>query len=54
MVAGDDVFFSATGITDTPLLPGVRYHGDCADTSSLVLRMDTGTRRLISTEHRLT
>jgi fructose-1,6-bisphosphatase II len=53
MVAGDDVFFTATGITDTPLLRGVRYHGDVVDTQSLVLRMDTGTRRLISTEHRL-
>ncbi len=53
MVAGNDVFFTATGITDTPLLRGVRYHGDSVDTQSLVLRMDTGTRRLISTEHRL-
>ena len=53
MVAGDDVFFTATGITDTPLLAGVRYHGGCVDTESLVLRMDTGTRRLIVTEHRL-
>jgi len=53
MVAGDDVFFTATGITDTTLLRGVRYHGDYVDTQSLVLRMDTGTRRLISTEHRL-
>ncbi|MFO7610643.1 MAG: fructose-bisphosphatase class II family protein [Candidatus Krumholzibacteriia bacterium] len=54
MVAGNDVFFSATGITDTSLLRGVRYHGEYVDTHSLVLRMDTGTRRLISTEHRLT
>ncbi|MBE0565948.1 MAG: fructose-bisphosphatase class II family protein [Krumholzibacteria bacterium] len=54
MIAGDDVFFTATGITDTPLLGGVRYHGDTVDTHSLVLRMDTGTRRLINTEHRLT
>jgi len=53
MVAGDDVFFTATGITDTPLLRGVRFHGDSADTESLVLRMDTGTRRLIRTEHSL-
>ncbi|HPF69970.1 MAG TPA: fructose-bisphosphatase class II family protein [Candidatus Krumholzibacteria bacterium] len=53
MVAGDDVFFTATGVTDTPLLRGVRYHGDVVETQSLVLRMDTGTRRLITTEHRL-
>ncbi len=54
MIAGDDVFFTATGITDTPLLRGVRYHGDFVDTQSLVLRSETGTRRIISTEHRLT
>jgi len=53
MVSSDDIFFTATGITDTTLLRGVRYHGDTVDTQSLVLRMDTGTRRLISTEHRL-
>jgi fructose-1,6-bisphosphatase II len=53
MVAGDDIFFTATGVTDTPLLRGVRHHGDYADTHSLVLRAETGTRRLISTEHRL-
>jgi len=53
LVKGDDVFLTATGITDTTLLRGVRYHGDYVDTQSLVLRMDTGTRRIISTEHRL-
>ena len=54
MVAGDEIFFTATGVTDTLLLRGVRYHGDYVDTNTLVLRAETGTRRLISTEHRLT
>jgi len=54
LVAGDDIFFTATGVTETPLLRGVRYHGDYVDTHTLVLRAETGTRRLISTEHRLT
>jgi fructose-1,6-bisphosphatase II len=51
LIAGDQLFFSATGITDGPLLGGVRYHGDRAETQSLVLRCDTRTRRLIKTEH---
>ncbi|MFL5801440.1 MAG: class II fructose-bisphosphatase [Roseiflexaceae bacterium] len=51
LIAGDQLFFAATGITDGPLLAGVRYHGDRAETQSLVLRCDTRTRRLIKTEH---
>jgi fructose-1,6-bisphosphatase II len=51
LIAGDQLFFAATGITDGPLLGGVRYHGDRAETQSLVLRCDTRTRRLIKTEH---
>ncbi len=53
MVAGDDTFITITGVTDTPLLRGVRYHGDCVDTQTMVLRSETGTRRIISTEYRL-
>ena len=53
MIAGEDIFISATGVTDTQLLRGVRYHGDFVDTQSLVLRSETGTRRLVNTEHRL-
>ena len=53
LVAGDQVFFTATGITDGLLLHGVRYHGDFADTQSMVLRYETGTRRIITTEHRV-
>ncbi len=51
LISGDQLFFAATGITDGPLLDGVRYHGDRAETQSLVLRCDTRTRRLIKTEH---
>jgi fructose-1,6-bisphosphatase II len=51
LIKGDQLFFAATGITDGPLLAGVRYHGDRAETQSLVLRCDTRTRRLIKTEH---
>lgn len=53
MVQGDSVYFSATGITDSVVLEGVHYHGSVVDTHSLVLRSETGTRRIIKTEHRL-
>lgn len=51
LVAGQHIFFAATGITDGPLLRGVRYEGGCAETHSLILRCETGTRRLIQAEH---
>jgi fructose-1,6-bisphosphatase II len=53
MVQGNQIFFAATGITDGLLLTGVRLHGREADTNSLVLRAETGTRRVIHTTHRL-
>ena len=53
MVLGNEVLFAATGSTDSALLNGVRYHGDTVDTQSLILRYETGTRRLINTEHRI-
>jgi fructose-1,6-bisphosphatase II len=53
MVQGDEVYFAATGITDGLILHGVRYHGDFVDTQSMVLRFETGTRRIITTEHRV-
>jgi fructose-1,6-bisphosphatase II len=53
LVSSNEVFFAATGITDGSLLSGVHYHGDEAETESLVLRGETGTRRLIRAEHRL-
>ena len=54
MVSGNHVFFAATGITDGILLSGVRYHGEWAQTESIVGRSQTGTRRIIYAEHRLT
>jgi fructose-1,6-bisphosphatase II len=38
-------------LPDGPLLAGVRYHGDRAETNSLILRCETGTRRVIQSEH---
>ncbi len=54
IVSTEQVFFAATGITDGSLLPGVRYGGKCARSSSLVMRGQTKTRRMINTEHLLT
>jgi fructose-1,6-bisphosphatase II len=51
LVAGQDVYFAATGITDGVLLSGIRYHGRIAETESLVIRAKTGTRRIIHAEH---
>jgi fructose-1,6-bisphosphatase II len=54
LVAGDDVFFAATGITDGELLRGVRYWGDGAGTQSLVMRSKSGTIRIVEATHRWT
>lgn len=53
LVAGDDCFFVATGITDGELLQGVRYAHRGATTHSLVMRSRSGTIRSIRSEHRL-
>lgn len=51
LVQSDQVFFAATGITAGSLLKGVIYHGEKAETNSLILRSETRTRRLIFAEH---
>ncbi|MGZ8611332.1 MAG: class II fructose-bisphosphatase [Actinomycetota bacterium] len=52
LVAGDDVFFAASGITDGSLLRGVRYDEDGATTWSMVMRSRSGTVRYVEAEHR--
>ena len=52
LVAGEEIFFSATGITDGELLRGVRYRGDGATTHSLVMRCKSGTIRRMEATHR--
>jgi fructose-1,6-bisphosphatase II len=52
LVAGEDVFFSATGITDGDMLQGVRYpSAGGATTESLVMRTRSGTVRRIRAVH---
>ena len=52
LVSSDDVFFSATGITDGELLKGVRHTSFGAISHSLVVRGRSKTVRIIETEHR--
>jgi fructose-1,6-bisphosphatase II len=54
LVAGDNCFFAATGITDGDLLRGVRYLEDGgATTESLVMRSRSGTIRRVDAMHPL-
>jgi fructose-1,6-bisphosphatase II len=52
LVKGDNVFFSATGITDGELLEGVRYFSGGAETHTLVMRSKSGTVRSVEARHR--
>jgi fructose-1,6-bisphosphatase II len=52
LVAGEDVFFSATGVTDGDVLQGVRYPtAGGATTESLVMRTRSGTVRRVTAAH---
>jgi fructose-1,6-bisphosphatase II len=52
LVSGDDVFFSATGVTDGDMLQGVRYQGGRgATTESLSMRSRSGTVRTVQASH---
>ena len=54
LVAGDNTFFVATGITDGDLMRGVRYTKSGARTRSIVMRSRSGTIRTIESRHSLT
>jgi fructose-1,6-bisphosphatase II len=52
LVAGEEVFFAATGVTDGDVLQGVRYpSAGGATTESLVMRASSGTVRRIQARH---
>jgi fructose-1,6-bisphosphatase II len=51
LVAGQDVFVAATGVTNGALLRGVRYARDGAVTDSIVMRSRSGTVRRIEAHH---
>ncbi len=52
LVAGDNVFVAATGVTSGALLRGVRYTPEGSATDSMVLRSRSGTVRRVEAEHR--
>ncbi len=51
LVAGEDCFFAASGVTDGDVLQGAHYDATGATTESLVTRSRTGTVRRIKTRH---
>ncbi len=52
LVSGDDVFFSATGVTGGDMLGGVVFEGpEGATTESLVMRSRSGTVRRVHARH---
>jgi len=53
LVVGDSALFCATGITDSPLLPGVKLIGHRAETHSILMRARSGTVRHIQAVHQL-
>jgi fructose-1,6-bisphosphatase II len=53
LVAGEEAYFVATGITDGELMRGVRYRAGGCTTDSLVMRARSGTIRSITSEHQL-
>jgi fructose-1,6-bisphosphatase II len=53
LVAGDDVFVAATGVTTGSLLRGVRYLPNGAVTDSIVMRSRSGTSRRVEATHAL-
>ena len=53
LVAGDNIFFCATGITDGEIIEGVRYKPEGPTTHSIVMRSKSGTIREVRSEHRL-
>lgn len=51
LVAGEDVFFAATGVSTGEMLKGVRYFAGGAQTQSLAMRSRSGTIRWIESWH---
>ena len=50
-LAGGDVMFAATGVTDGSMLRGVRRYSGGAMTHSMVMRSKSGTVRVVEAQH---
>ena len=53
LVHGDSAIFCATGISDSPMLPGVKLIGKTAITHSILMRSRSKTVRYIKAVHDL-
>jgi fructose-1,6-bisphosphatase II len=53
LVHGDSAIFCATGISDSPMLPGVKLIGKTAITHSILMRSRSRTVRYIRAVHDL-
>lgn len=51
IVKSEKIYFAATGITGGPILKSIGYRGRYVETTSLLLRAETGTVRFIQAEH---
>jgi fructose-1,6-bisphosphatase II len=53
LVVGESALFCATGISDSPLLPGVKITPRYVETHSILMRARSGTVRRIHAQHHL-
>lgn len=53
LIMGESALFCATGISDSPLLPGVKLIGHRVETHSILMRSRSGTVRHIHASHDL-
>jgi fructose-1,6-bisphosphatase II len=53
LIVGESALFCATGISDSPLLPGCRLVGHRVETHSILMRSRSGTVRRIHAVHDL-
>ncbi len=53
LVNSDNVFFAATGVTDSELLDGVRFFHEGARTNTLIMRSKTRSVRYMTSRHDL-
>jgi len=54
LVASDNVFFAATGVTGGEYLRGVDFYGGGCSTHSVIMRSKTGSVRYMDAFHNLT
>ena len=51
LASGQSIIFAATGVTDGPLMKGVRFFGDGVRTTSLVMQTHPRRIRFIDSIH---